>query len=84
MRMKHFTVDGIDYRAEFFCGIQNSKTSLYISRRSGDTYYPYKALTLHVYYRLERTLDDYMGNPLFRYYVNVPVHNGKRKRVYMY
>ena len=40
--------------------------------------------TLKVYYRHERTWDDHLGNTPSGYFVNAPLKNGKKKRIYLY
>lgn len=42
-----------------------------------------KVMSLKMYFRPERTLDDHMGNTPCGYYANVPITKTERKRVYL-
>lgn len=83
---KYIHIDGI--KVDFFCTIERDKAT---ANREGktwvdvvDKYGFHKLHYLSVYYRHERTWDDHMGNTPCGYYVNLPLPNGKRVRVYMY
>lgn len=72
---------------DFPCVIEKEYSNV---NTEGKTYvfvqsdYSFKEHHLSVYYRPERTWDDHMGNTPSGYYCNVPMPNGKRKRVYMF
>ena len=67
--------DGRKYEIDFFCVIENGKTTYYVDN---------VLHTTRVYWRSERTWDDHMGNTPCGYYVIVPLPSGERKRVYIY
>ena len=70
--------DGTKYEIDFYCYPDDGKIEY--SVKSG---WEYRTHNTKVYYRHERTWDDHMGNTPCGYYTNVPLGNGKRKRVYI-
>ena len=81
MSTKKYITDtnGEKYVIDFYCVIDNGKIEY-----SVQSDYGYKCHNTKVYYRYERTWDDHMGNTPCGYYTNVPLGNGKTKRVYIY
>ena len=72
-------VDGTKYEIDFYCIIDDGKIEYSVKSDYG-----YRTHNTKVYYRHERTWDDHMGNTPCGYYTNVPLGNGKTKRVYIY
>ena len=72
-------VDGTKYEIDFYCVIDDGKIEYSVKSDCG-----YRTHNTKVYYRHERTWDDHMGNTPCGYYTNVPLGNGKVKRVYIY
>ena len=66
-------------RIDFFATIENGKTFVEVVSD-----YSIKIHHIKVFYRPERTWNDHMGNTPCGYYCNVPMPNGKKKRVYMF
>lgn len=78
--MKYITdADGVKYEIDFYCVIDNGKIEYSVHSNYG-----YKCHNTKVYYRPERTWDDHLGNTPCGYYTNVPLGNGKTKRVYIF
>ena len=78
--MKYITDDnGVKYEIDFYCVIDNGKIEYSVKGAGG-----YKTHNTKVYYRHERTWDDHLGNTPCGYYTNVPLGNGKTKRVYIF
>ena len=77
--MKYIKYNNETLKVEFPCIIENEKTYVHV----WNTWY-FAEHHLKVYYRHERTWDDHMGNTPCGYYCNVPMPNGKTKRVYMF
>jgi hypothetical protein len=78
--MKYITDEnGAKYEVDFYCVIDNGKIEYSVKGAGG-----YKTHNTKVYYRSERTWDDHMGNTPCGYYTNVPLGNGKTKRVYIF
>lgn len=81
MSTKKYITDtnGEKYVIDFYCVIDNGKIEY-----SVQSDYGYKCHNTKVYYRHERTWNDHLGNTPCGYYTNVPLGNGKTKRVYIY
>lgn len=81
MSTKKYITDtnGEKYVVDFYCVIDNGKIEYSVKSKYG-----YKCHNTKVYYRHERTWNDHMGNTPCGYYTNVPLGNGKTKRVYIY
>lgn len=79
-RVKYITdTDGTKYEIDFYCYIDDGKIEYSVKSDYG-----YSTHNTKVYYRHERTWDDHMGNTPCGYYTNVPLGNGKTKRVYIH
>jgi len=79
--MKYITdTDGLKWEIDFYCIIVDGKIEYSVKSPWGY----YKTHNTKVYYRHERTWDDHMGNTPCGYYTNVPLGNGKTKRVYIF
>jgi len=80
MRTKKYItdVDGTKYEVDFYCVIDDGKIEYSVKSDHG-----YRTHNTKVYYRHERTWDDHLGNTPCGYYTNVPLGNGKTKRVYI-
>lgn len=81
MRTRKYIIDadGTKYEIDFYCIIDDGKIEYSVKSDYG-----YRTHNTKVYYRHERTWDDHMGNTPCGYYTNVPLGNGKTKRVYIY
>lgn len=81
MSTKKYITDtnGEKYVIDFYCVIDNGQIEYSVQSKYG-----YKCHNTKVYYRHERTWDDHLGNTPCGYYTNVPLGNGKTKRVYIY
>lgn len=78
--MKHYVkYNGKTVVVDFPCVIENNKTYVFV-----ETDHTFQEHYLSVYYRHERTWDDHLGNTPCGYYCNVPMPDGKKKRVYMF
>lgn len=72
----HYIIDknGYTHTVEEY-GWENGKVTLCINN--------WKFVTLKMYFRHERTLDDHMGNTPCGYYAIVPITKNERRRVYL-
>jgi hypothetical protein len=75
---KYITAGGKTYEVDFYSIISDGKIEYSVKG------YGYNTHCTKVYYRPERTWDDHMGNTPCGYYTNVPLGNGKTKRVYIF
>ena len=71
--------DGAKYVIDFYCGIYEGRIEYSVKSDYG-----YRTHNTKVYYRHERTWNDHMGNTPCGYYTNVPLGNGKTKRIYIF
>ena len=71
--------DGTRYEIDFYCVIDDGRIEYFVKSAYG-----YKTHNTKVYYRHERTWDDHMGNTPCGFYTNVPLGDGKVKRVYIF
>ena len=71
--------DGTRYEIDFYCVIDDGRIEYSVKSNYG-----YKTHNTKVYYRHERTWDDHMGNTPSGFYTNVPLGDGKVKRVYIF
>ena len=76
---KYIIAGGKKYEVDFYCVIDDGKIEYSVKSDYG-----YVTHNTKVYYRPERTWDDHMGNTPCGYYTNVPLGNGKTKRVYIF
>lgn len=83
--MKYITDrNGNKYKVEFTTIIEPDKNGVDKVWVTIQGAWDYIEKHLTVYYRPERTWDDHMGNTPCGYYVNLPLRNGQKKRVYIY
>lgn len=77
--MQYIQTDNELVTVDFPCYIEGGKTYAFV-----ETKWSFKEHHLKVYYRHERTWDDHMGNTPCGYYCNVPMPDGRKRRVYLY
>lgn len=83
--MKYITDrNGNKYKVEFTTYIEPDEKGVDKVWVTIQSAWDYSEKYLTVYYRPERTWDDHMGNTPCGYYVNLPLWNGQKKRVYVY
>lgn len=85
MAKQYFKLGEWKYEVDFYSIIENGKIEVSVRKyKDGWAIGIWSTHHLKVGYRPERTWDDHMGNTPCGYYVNLPIGNGKHKRVYVY